>query len=66
MIIGAPVYLADQMRAYAEQAIAAERERCAKLLREYRVSVGNSAAGEIAAEMTMDALRELHAAIRGG
>ncbi len=27
-------YTADQMRAYAEQAVAAERERCAALLRE--------------------------------
>jgi hypothetical protein len=56
----------SDVRALVHAVQRAERERCATLLRKYRVSVGNSAAGEIAAEMTMDALRELYAAIRDG
>ncbi len=60
-----PVYSADDMRAYGLACAMAERERCARLLRDYKVPVGNSAAGELACEWTMDALQELHAAIRG-
>ena len=33
---------ADQMRAYAEQAVAAERERCAKLADEYATWGGSN------------------------
>jgi hypothetical protein len=44
---------------------AAERERCARIVEAHRVPVGNSAAGELAAEWTMDALREVRDAIRG-
>jgi hypothetical protein len=43
----------------------AERERCVRVVETYRVPVGNSAAGEMAAEWTMDALREIRDAIRG-
>lgn len=39
------LYTADQMSAYAAQAVAAERERCAQIVSAYRVPVGNSAAG---------------------
>lgn len=59
------VWTERDMRAYAEQCIAAERERCAQIVGVYRVPVGNSAAGEMAAEWTMDALREIRDAIRG-
>lgn len=59
------LYTADQMSAYAAQAVAAERERCAQIVSAYRVPVGNSAADEMAAEWTMDALREIRDAIRG-
>lgn len=59
------LFAADQMRAYAAQAVAAERERCAQIVSAYRVPVGNSAADEMAAEWTMDALREIRDAIRG-
>lgn len=52
-------------RACWPQAQAAERERCARIVEAYRVPVGNSAAGEMAAEWTMDALREIRDAIRG-
>jgi hypothetical protein len=45
--------------------VAAERERCVQIVAAYQVPVGNSAAGEMAAEWTMDALREVRDAIRG-
>lgn len=47
-------------------AVAQERERCAKIVGSYQVPVGNSPAGEMACEWTMDALREIAAAIRRG
>jgi len=47
------------------RAVREERERCARIVEAYRVPVGNSAAGEMAAEWTMDALREIRDAIRG-
>lgn len=48
------------------EAVALERERCAKIVGSYQVPVGNSPAGEMACEWTMDALREIAAAIRRG
>ncbi|MFN6253701.1 MAG: hypothetical protein ACK4Y5_16735 [Acetobacteraceae bacterium] len=61
--------IASDIRAYADaevaRAVAAERERCAQIVETYPVPVGNSAAGEMAAEWTMDALREVRDAIRG-
>lgn len=46
-------------------AVAHERQRCVRILEAYRVPVGNSAAGEMAAGWTMDALREIRDAICG-
>lgn len=43
---------------------AAERKACARIIEAHQVPVGNSAAGELAAEWTMDALREVRDAIR--
>jgi hypothetical protein len=60
-----PVWTAEDMRAYAAACVAAERERCARIVEAHRVPVGNSAAGELAAQWTMDALREIGDAIRG-
>lgn len=40
-----------------------ERRRCLDILEAHQVPVGNSAAGEMACEWTMDALREIHARI---
>ena len=57
----APLY--DQ--AALDAGVAAERERCVRIVEAYPVPVGNSAAGEMAAERTMDALREIRDAIRG-
>lgn len=48
------------IRPIAEQARALAIAEAARKIAAFKVSVGNSAAGEIAAEMTMDALRELH------
>lgn len=42
---------------------AAEREALVALIEAYKVPVGNSAAGEMAAEWTMDALRDLRDAV---
>ena len=50
---------------WIEWAEAVERERCAKIISDYRVPVGNSAAGEMAAEWTTAALREIRGEIRG-
>ena len=44
--------------------VAAEREAIIALIEAYKVPVGNSAAGEMAAEWTMGALRDLRDAIR--
>jgi hypothetical protein len=58
-------WTASKVRAYAAQQVAAERERCARIVESYRVPVGNSPAGELAAQWTMDALREIRDQIRG-
>lgn len=44
--------------------VAVERERCVALIETYRVPVGNSRSGEMAAEWTLDALREVRDKIR--
>lgn len=41
------------------EAATAEREACIAIVEKYKVPVGNSAAGEMACEWTMDALREI-------
>lgn len=46
-------------------AMALARQRCVQIVETYKVPVGNSAAGEMAAEWTMDALREIRDVIRG-
>lgn len=65
---GKPLYTADQLHqyaeAYAKAAVAAVYEQCVRIIEGYQVPVGNSAAGEMAAEWTMDALREVREAIR--
>ena len=47
-----------------QAATLAERERCINIIETYKVSVGNSRSGELAAEMTMDSLRDLRDEIR--
>ena len=58
--------LDESIRLAIRAAVAAERERCAKIVGTYQVPVGNSPAGELACDWTMDALREIAAAIRKG
>lgn len=50
--------------AHAKAAVVAVYERCVRIIEGYQVPVGNSAAGEMAAEWTMAALREVRDAIR--
>jgi hypothetical protein len=47
-----------------ERAVADEREAIIALIEAYKITVGYSAAGEMACEWTMDALRDLRDAIR--
>ena len=49
-----------------DAAVAAERERCVDIIECYRVPVGNSSAGEMAAEWTIDALKAIRDEIRKG
>lgn len=49
---------------FAARAMAEQAESDVKALEAYQVPVGNSAAGEMAAEWTMEALREIRDAIR--
>jgi hypothetical protein len=48
-----------------QAATLAERERCIEIVGLYKVPVGNSSAGELACEWTMDAIKEIYEAIRG-
>jgi len=48
----------------AQLVAAAEREACIKILEAYQIPVGNSAAGEMAAEWTYDALHSIRAEIK--
>jgi len=47
-----------------KNAIAEEREACVQIIEEYRIPVGNSAAGELACEWTYAALKEIRDDIR--
>ena len=48
----------------ATMAVAKEREACLAIILDYQVPVGNSAAGEMACDWTMDALKSIRDAIR--
>ena len=61
---GGPAPQQAELTDAIQQAVAAERERCLSIIEAHQVPVGNSAAGEMAAEWTMDALREVRDAIR--
>ena len=47
------------IRAYAQECVEVERERCVMIIINHKIPVGNSPAGEMAAEWTLDALREV-------
>jgi hypothetical protein len=59
-------YVKNYAEAYAAACVAEERERCIRIAETYAISVGNSRAGELAAEWTMDNLREVRDQIRAG
>lgn len=60
---GEYVLHSDHEAALAE-AVAKEREACLAIILDYQVPVGNSAAGEMACDWTMDALKSIRDAIR--
>jgi hypothetical protein len=47
-----------------EEAVEAEREACVKIIKAYQIPIGNSPAGEMARDWTVDALKEIRDAIR--
>jgi len=49
---------------FAALVAAAEREACVQIIEEYRISGGNSVAGELAREWTHAALKEIRDDIR--
>jgi hypothetical protein len=57
-------YTADQLRARDIEVARLVLEAAAKVLTEHQIPVGNSAAGEMACEWTLDALKECRATIR--
>lgn len=48
----------------ADDLVAAEREACIKILEGYKIPCGNSSAGELAADWTLDALENIRESIR--
>jgi hypothetical protein len=46
------------------EAVAAEREACMKIVKEYQIPVGNSPAGELACDWTYEALKQIRDEIR--
>lgn len=54
----------EKLRARDLEIVECALEAAAKVLTEHQIPVGNSAAGEMACEMTYDALKECRDAIR--
>ena len=50
---------------FAKLVAAAERNRCIDIIEHYQIPVGASTAGEIACEMTYEALRDIRDQING-
>jgi uncharacterized protein YukE len=55
----------QQLERFAELVHQDERSRCINIIENYQIPVGNSAAGEIACEMTYSALKDIRDQIRG-
>lgn len=66
--INVPLYSGSQLVAHSIIASDTARKEainlCIKIVETYQVSVGNSASGELAAEWTMDNLREIREEMR--
>jgi hypothetical protein len=60
VIIASP----EELERFAELAAAAEREACIKIIEAYQIPVGKSAAGEMARDWTVDALKYIRDEIR--
>jgi len=58
------VTLMRGLERFAALVAAAEREACVKIIEAYQIPVGNSSAGELAADWTYDALYSIRAEIR--
>ena len=58
-----PMFDSMSMREYGRARERAAYERARHIVRTYKVPVGNSAAGEMACEWTMEALKEIDNAI---
>jgi hypothetical protein len=58
------ISLREQLALAFEAGRVAEREECISIVESYKVSIGNSRAGELACEWTMENLREIRDAIR--
>ena len=55
----------NQLERFAELIRADERDACVKAIEEYQIPIGNSPAGELAAEYTLNALKDIRDEIRG-
>lgn len=55
---------ADELRTYYDLGYDVAKAKCIKVVEQYKVSVGNSRAGELAAEWTMDSLRDIRDEIK--
>jgi hypothetical protein len=53
-----------RLKHFAALVAAAEREACVKIIKAYQIPVGNSAAGEMARDWTVDALKYIRDEIR--
>lgn len=54
----------EALERFAELVAAAEREACIKILEAYQIPLGNSPSGELAADWTYDALKQIRDDIR--
>ncbi len=55
---------AELVAEHVEQRVQAEREACIKILEAYQIPLGNSPSGELAADWTYDALKQIRDDIR--
>lgn len=55
---------ADELRSFYDLGYDVAKAKCIKVVEQYKVSVGNSRAGELAAEWTMDSLRDVRDEIK--
>lgn len=58
------VLIADELRSFYDLGYDVAKAKCIKVVEQYKVSVGNSRAGELASEWTMDNLRDIRDEIK--